>query len=190
MADYYEILGVKKEATDEEIKAAYRELAKKHHPDVHPDEAAKKANEEKFKEINVAYEILSDPNKKKEYDNPPQRFPPGFHPFGVNLQDIINQMRAGGARFNSNVHSTTIVNMNLEIPVSKAILGGEIEVDTQFGKIKFNLPEGVQPNSQMRVKIKKDGNNETLLQVNVVVKIPTGLTELRKQKVAKLSKWL
>src|SRR5438876_12411436 len=63
--DYYETLGVSKTATDEEIRSAFRKLARKYHPDVAKD---KKAAEEKFKEINEAYEVLGDPDKRKKYD--------------------------------------------------------------------------------------------------------------------------
>ena len=63
--DYYKILGVKKEATEKEIKTAYRSLAKKHHPDVNP---GSKAAEEKFKEVGEAYEVLSDTEKRTQYD--------------------------------------------------------------------------------------------------------------------------
>ena len=63
--DYYETLGVRKTATEEEIRSAFRKLARKYHPDVAKD---KKAAEEKFKEINEAYEVLSDPEKRKKYD--------------------------------------------------------------------------------------------------------------------------
>src|SRR5512135_1110731 len=63
--DYYEILGVKREASEDEIRKAFRTLARKHHPDVAKD---KKTAEEKFKEINEAYEVLSDPAKRKKYD--------------------------------------------------------------------------------------------------------------------------
>lgn len=63
--DYYTILGVKKEATEQEIKKAYRKLAAKYHPDKNP---GNKEAEEKFKEINEANEVLSDPNKRKQYD--------------------------------------------------------------------------------------------------------------------------
>jgi len=64
--DYYEVLGVSKEATPEEIRKAYKKLAIKWHPDKHVDD--KKEAEEKFKEIAEAYSVLSDPDKKREYD--------------------------------------------------------------------------------------------------------------------------
>jgi curved DNA-binding protein len=77
--DYYETLGVSKTATDEEIRSAFRKLARKYHPDVAKD---KKAAEEKFKQINEAYEVLSDPEKRKKYDQLGANWnqPGGFQP--------------------------------------------------------------------------------------------------------------
>ena len=74
--DYYEVLGVNKNASDEEIKKAYRKLAKKYHPDANPDN--KEEAEAKFKEVNEAYETLSDSQKRRMYDQFGPDGPQGF----------------------------------------------------------------------------------------------------------------
>jgi molecular chaperone DnaJ len=104
--DYYEVLGVPKNASEEEIKKAYRKLAMKHHPDRNQGDASKAA-EERFKEAKEAYEMLSDPQKKAAYDqhghagvDPNMRGGPGaegFGGFGESFGDIFGDI-FGGAR--------------------------------------------------------------------------------------------
>ena len=83
--DYYEVLGVPRTATEDQIRSEYRKLARKYHPDVNPGD---KSSEEKFKEINEAYEVLSDADKRKRYDelgpnwNQPGGGGAGGNPFG------------------------------------------------------------------------------------------------------------
>ncbi len=87
--DYYKILGIEKNATESEIKKAYRKLALKWHPDKNPNN--RKESEEKFKKINEAYSILSDKNKRNEYDNGGMNF--DFK--GFNADDIFKDFFGG-----------------------------------------------------------------------------------------------
>src|SRR5437764_7807103 len=86
--NYYEILGVKKSATADEIRKAFRKLARKHHPDVNPGD---KSAEEKFKAISEANDILSDPKKRKIYDQL------GFYSDNIDPATAEAYARAGGS---------------------------------------------------------------------------------------------
>ena len=93
-SDYYEILGVSKSASEEEIKKAYRKLAIKYHPDKNPGD---NAAEEKFKEISSAFEILKDPEKRRKYDQfGPDAFRGGGSTGGVDPFDLFRDVFGGG----------------------------------------------------------------------------------------------
>src|SRR5262245_56759394 len=106
--DYWAILGLKQSATEKEIRSAYKRLAKKHHPDVNPGD---KQAEERFKEISEAYEVLSDPKKRRQWERGEididnffrQRARTGdagdvfSFGFGSGVQEILNEL-FGGAR--------------------------------------------------------------------------------------------
>src|SRR6476661_9094613 len=99
--DYYELLGVSRTATAEEIKKAYRRLAREHHPDVNPDDAESEA---KFKEIAKAYEVLSDPDLRARYDQFGDTEGINFgDPFGQGgmggLGDLFDAFFGGGGPF-------------------------------------------------------------------------------------------
>ncbi len=145
--DYYEVLGVEKTATDEELKKAYRKLAKKYHPDANPDN--KEEAEAKFKELNEAYEVLSDKQKRSMYDqfghNGPNGyandfsgfsgfdgFSGGFNGAGVDfdLNDIFSSFFGGGGRRtnrNGPVRGRDL-KVHLEITFEEAAFGVSKEI--------------------------------------------------------------
>ena len=135
--DYYEVLGVDRQASDEEIKKAFRKLARQHHPDLQSDPAKKKAAEEKFKESGEAYEILSDPERRKKYDmfghtGGPQGFggADGFD-FGRGFDDVFGDIFEGffgGGRGRSRAESGTDLQYNLELSFEEAVTGKEAKL--------------------------------------------------------------
>src|SRR5579864_1745629 len=100
--DYYEVLGVSREADDQQLKSAYRKLAREHHPDVNP---GRHDAEEKFKEAAEAYSVLSDPQKRAAYDRfghqGVQSAAQVFDPSSVDLNDILGDFFGLGDLFGS-----------------------------------------------------------------------------------------
>jgi molecular chaperone DnaJ len=133
--DLYEILGVNRDASEDELKKAYRKLAMKHHPDRNPDN---KESEEKFKEAKEAYEILTDANKRAAYDRYGHAGVEqsmggggaggqGFDGFGDAFGDIFGDIfgGGGGGRGRSNVYRGADLRYNLEITLEEAARGAE-----------------------------------------------------------------
>ena len=146
--DYYEVLGVGKNATDEELKKAFRKLAKQYHPDANPDN--KEEAERKFKEVNEAYEILSDKQKRQMYDqfgfDGPQNFGGGYYSYGSgfdgfggfsdfsdfgDLGDIFSSFFGGGStrsRSSNGIRRGADLKINLDITFEEAYSGIEKEI--------------------------------------------------------------
>ncbi|MEA3554800.1 MAG: DnaJ C-terminal domain-containing protein [Campylobacterota bacterium] len=170
----YKTLNVSENATQSEIKKAYRALAKKYHPDMNKDADA----EEKFKEINAAYEVLGDEKKKAQYDMHGDDMFGGqnFHDFaqgqgaGVDINDILRQMfgQQGGAGFGG--HSgfgsqggfsgggspfgepDLDISANLSVDFNTAILGGVKNVSINNESFDIKIPEGIKSDQKIRAK--------------------------------------
>ncbi len=139
--DYYEVLGLSKGATDDEIKKAYRRLAKQYHPDMNPGD---KVAENKFKEVNEAYDVLGDPDKKAKYDqyghaafDPSSGFGGGgfgggFGFDGFDISDIFSNIFGGGSsrRQNGPVRGEDI-RYRLTLSFEEAVFGCKKEISYQ-----------------------------------------------------------
>jgi molecular chaperone DnaJ len=135
--DFYETLGVERTASDEDLKKAYRKLARQHHPDLQTGEPQKKHAEEKFKEINEAYEHLSDPEKRKRYDmfgHAGTQGGPGFEGFDFGrggFGDVFNDIFEdffGGQRGGTRAERGNDLQYNLEITFEESVYGKDAKL--------------------------------------------------------------
>ncbi|KAB7886225.1 DnaJ C-terminal domain-containing protein [Poseidonibacter ostreae] len=163
----YETLEVSENASKDEIKKAYRKLARKYHPDVNKDKEA----EEKFKEINAAYEVLSDEQKKLQYDQHGDSMfgDQNFHDFAqrqgsnADLDDILRQMFGqGGGGFGGGGFSQggfggfnepdLDTSAQLTIAFDVSVLGGKQHVTLNNDSFDIKIPEGIQDGQKIRAK--------------------------------------
>lgn len=289
--DYYKVLGIEKSATEADIKKAYRKMARKHHPDLNPNDEKAKAL---FQGINEANEVLSDPEKRKKYDKygkdwkhseeferqQQQRQQRGstrqesFEGYGgedfssffesmfgarggakqqrntsykgqdyaseirLNMTDILVSQKQtltvngknirisipagvengqtikitghGGEGANGGPKGDLYISFVIEnksnfkrdrtnllldvsIDLYKAILGGELEIETLNSKVKLTVPPGIQSGTKVKLKgkgmpvYKKEGEFGDLI-ITYQVKIPTNLTEKQKELFTEISK--
>lgn len=136
--DPYSILGVGRNATPDDIKTAYRKLANKHHPDRGGDTAT-------FQNVQAAYDILSDPQKREMHDNPQMRmnpFPGGFNPF----EEMINQFMNASRR---KIYTVTVF-VTLE-QIARGIIDN-VGINTPHGQkiVQLQIPPNIEDGSQIR----------------------------------------
>jgi DnaJ-class molecular chaperone len=177
--DYYEVLGVDRKASEKEIKTAYRKLARKWHPDLHIDKD-KASTEEKFKQINEAYEVLSDQEKRAKYDQLGANWQGGqdfrsqpdmgdyqyysSSDFGASgFSDFFETLFGGGGAFRqaakgrrANSARGRDIEAEMEISLEEAYRGGEKSLQLSSGEIvKFlsvKIPAGISDGKKIRLK--------------------------------------
>jgi curved DNA-binding protein len=174
--DYYKVLGVNKNATEEEIRKAYRKLARKHHPDLNPNDKEAHA---KFQQINEANEVLSDPEKRKKYDaygenwkqaeqfeqarqqhqygggaggGPHQEFSGNFG--DENFSDFFESLfgsrgarRGGAAKFRGQDY-----NAELHVPLREAYHTHQHMLDVDGRKVRITIPAGIENGQVIKLK--------------------------------------
>ena len=178
--DYYKILGVGKTASADEIKKAYRKLARKHHPDVNPND---KTAESKFKELQEAYDVLKDEKKRKEYDELGTNYfnyknagagggasqgqyyydysgggASGFNynynnaggGEGVNFEDIFSDLFNRSGKKHGPAKGSDL-NASLEISVAESVKGAERIINLNGEKIKIKIPAGISNGGKIKL---------------------------------------
>jgi len=189
--DYYETLGVKRDANKAELKTAFRKLARELHPDVndHDPEA-----EEKFKAAAEAYEVLSDPERRRTYDTYGHEglrgagaAPGGFG----SVEDIFQAFFSGTFGFETRgpMRGQDLIH-TVEISAVEAMLGAKIKVPSHEGEREVELPPGIQPGSQFALRGHgmpgANGGPPGDLVIAVQVLVPEQLSEEQRELAEKL----
>ncbi len=195
--DYYEILGVGREVGQGEVKTAFRRLARELHPDVndHDPEA-----EEKFKEAAEAYEVLSDPERRRAYDIHGHEglrasgFPPGGAGFGT-VEDIFQAFFGGqGIRFTPGPMRGQDLVHQIEITAVDAMLGATATIPSHEGEREIELPAGTQHGTQYVLRGNglpgSNGGPPGDLVIVVHVIVPADLSEEQQELARKLGETL
>lgn len=177
--DYYKALGVEPGASDAEIKAAYRRLARKYHPDVSKEAGA----EERFKAVNEAYEVLKDPGKRNAYDQlrvggfrGGQEFrpPPGWDFDGGDIggsgfSDFFDSLFGGGrarARPGSaGAGARMDRRMRIELDLETVYAGGRQRMEIDGRTLEVKIPAGIQPGQQIRLAGQGGPGRDLLIEI-------------------------
>lgn len=165
--DYYELLGVPRTADAKKLKAAYRKLARKYHPDVNKGD---KAAEERFKEVAEAFAVLSDKDKRAKYDRGGhEAFGPGFDPFAgfdtgqfdagfgdlSSILEMFGFSARGGHGPRARARRGSDVRVELRVPFMVAVLGDTVEFSIPRGgesaRMKVRLPAGTEDGGTLRL---------------------------------------
>ena len=145
MSDPYATLGVSRTSTDDEIKSAYRRLAKKHHPDIGGDQ-------KRFAEISSAYDNIKDHDSRQNFDNGPSNFQQSHSPFeenfGRNFQDMFDQM------FTQQTRSLNQRQANVHVSLQDFMSGRPLKVNVSAGDyqkpVRLAIPRGIAPGELVR----------------------------------------
>jgi DnaJ-class molecular chaperone len=196
--DYYEVLGIDREASTSEVKKAFRRLARELHPDVndHDPEA-----EEKFKEAAEAYEVLSDPERRRTYDAYGREgLRAGGFPAGAGFGSIeeIFQAVFGGGGFGFEVRRGPVRGQDLihrvEVSAVEAMLGPTVTVPSHEGPREVELPAGTQHGAQFALRGQgmpgSRGGPPGDLVIVVHVVVPANLSEAQRELAEKLEETL
>jgi DnaJ-class molecular chaperone len=182
-ADYYETLGVKRGASDDEIKKAYRKLARQYHPDRNPGD---KQAEAKFKEIQQAHDVLADKNKRAQYDQfgeagPASGFPGGgFRWEGASgdadPNEIFSQIFGGmgGNPFGRRARTGRTprpepapAETEITIPFEKAALGGPIDLRIDGRELTVKVPPGIEDGKKLRLHGQAPGGGDLSVLIHI-----------------------